>query len=99
MWETLLVNDWMVDGWELTQNTDVRVARSFGLQSDFETPTVWEFFNAPIEVVDINDHFAGGQGVDTGSESRLRGCPGKIIAENIGGRRHFHYHLILPLAE
>jgi hypothetical protein len=88
-----------VDGRELTQNTDVRVARSFGLQPDFKTPAVGKLFNVPIEVVDINDHFASSQGVDTGSESSLGGCPGKIIVENIDGRRHFHYCLILPLAE
>jgi hypothetical protein len=94
MWETS-----PVDGRELTQNTDVGVARSFGLQLYFETPTVGQLFDVPIEIVDINDHFAGSQGVDTGSESSLGGCPGKIIAENIDGRRHFHYRLILPLAE
>jgi hypothetical protein len=88
-----------VDGRELTQNTDVGVARSLGLQPDFKTPTVRQLFNIPIEVVDINDHFASSQGVDTGSKSSLGGCLGKIIVENIDGRRHFHYRLILPLAD
>jgi hypothetical protein len=86
VWETS-----PVDGWQLTQNTDVGAARSFGLQPDFETPTVGQLFNVPIEVVDINDHFTSRQGVDTGPESSLGGCPGKIIAENIDGRRHFRY--------
>jgi hypothetical protein len=88
-----------VIGRKLTQNTDVGVARSFGLQPDFKTPTVGQLFNVPIKVVDVNDCFAGSQGVDTGSETSLGGCPGKIIAENINSRRHFHYCLILPLAE
>jgi hypothetical protein len=88
-----------VDGGEFTQNADVGIARSFGLQPDFKTPTVGKLFNVPIEVVDINDHFASSQGVDTSSETSLGGCPGKIIAENIDGRRHFHYCFILPLAE
>jgi len=88
-----------VRGRELTQNTDVGVTRSFGLQPDFKTPTVGQFFNVPIEVVDIKDYFASGQGVDTGSEASLGSCPGKIIAENIDSRRHFHYCLILPLSQ
>jgi hypothetical protein len=88
-----------VDGREFAQNTDVGAARSFGVQPDFETPTVGQLFNVPIEVVDINDHLARSQGVNTGSESSLGGCPGEIIAENIDGRRHFHYGLILPLAD
>ena len=87
-----------VVGRELTQNTDVGIARSFGSQPDFKTPTVGQLFNVPIEVVDIHDYFAGSQGVDTGSETSLGGCPGKIIAENIDSRRHFLYFLILPLA-
>jgi hypothetical protein len=88
-----------VDGGELTQNTDVGVARSFGLQPDFETPTVRQLFDVPIEIVDINDHFACSQGVNPGSETCLGSCPSKIIAENIDGRRHFHSRLILPLAD
>ena len=59
------------DGRELTQNTDVGVARSFGLQPDFKTPTVGQLFNVPIEVVDINDYFAGIQDVDTGAETTV----------------------------
>ena len=88
-----------VDGRELTQNTDVAVARRFGLQPDFKTPTVGKLFNVPIEVVDIYDYFASSQGVDTGAETSLGGCPGKIITENIDSRRNFHHCLILTLAE
>jgi hypothetical protein len=88
-----------VDGWEFAQNMDVGVASGFGLQPDFETSTVRQLFNIPLEVVNINDNFAGSQSVDPGSESRLGSCLSKVIAKNIDGGSHFHYGLILPLAD
>jgi hypothetical protein len=50
------------------------------LQPNFKTPTVGQFFNIPIKVIDINDYLAGSQGVDTRTETSLGGCPGKIFA-------------------
>ena len=64
------------------------VARTTGLQPDFETPAVRQLFHVPTQVVDINDRLAGGQGLKPGSESRLCGGLREIITEDVDRRRH-----------
>ena len=71
----------------------MRVTRSLRLQADLETPAVRQFFDISIQIVDINNNFAGGEGFNPGVESRFSGRLGKVIAENIDRLHHvFQFH-------
>ncbi len=66
----------------------MRITRSLRLQADLETLTVRQFFDISIQIVDINNDFAGGEGFNPGVESRFGRRSGKVIAENIDRLHH-----------